>query len=117
MNEQAGPEYQMQEKCLLVTTSCPDQATANTLAHALVETKLAACVQISAPVTSLYTWEGKVCQETEVVLQLKCLARHYEKVEHKLLSLHPYEVPELIATEIHTGSAAYLAWIKETTLS
>ncbi|MCG9712504.1 divalent-cation tolerance protein CutA [Shewanella insulae] len=107
----------MQEKCLLVTTSCPDNETASTLARALVEAKLAACIQISAPVTSLYTWEGEVCQETEVSLQIKCLARHYDKLEQTLLSLHPYQVPELIATEIHTGSAAYLAWIKETSLS
>ncbi|MCL1142126.1 divalent-cation tolerance protein CutA [Shewanella gaetbuli] len=102
---------------LLILSSCPDAASANIIAKQLVEHKLAACVQVSAEITSTYIWEDEVCQSTEVQLQIKCLACQYHAIEQLLIQLHPYEVPELIATPITHGLAPYLTWIKETTQS
>lgn len=105
----------MLDTYLLVMTSCPDDATARTIAHDVVDAKLAACAQISAPMTSVYRWQGKVCQESEVSLSFKCHQSLYPQLAEKIIALHPYDVPELIATEIVQGSPAYLDWIKETT--
>ncbi|MCG9695601.1 divalent-cation tolerance protein CutA [Shewanella sp. Isolate11] len=100
---------------LLVMTTCPDQQSASKLARALVDAKLAACVQVSSAVTSVYQWQGEVCEEQEFALQIKCHQQRYDELAEMINRLHPYEVPELIATQIVSGSTAYLDWIKETT--
>lgn len=105
----------MNDTCLLVMTSCPDKETADKIARSIVNTKLAACVQISAPVTSVYMWQSELCQEQEFSLQIKCHNRHYDELAKLIISMHPYDVAELIAIEIAKGSSAYLDWIKETT--
>ncbi|WP_394201382.1 divalent-cation tolerance protein CutA [Shewanella waksmanii] len=107
----------MKQTCLVVCTSCPDMATAETIATALIQAKLGACVHINGPITSLYMWQGEMCNDQEFQLQIKCLESHYADIEALITQLHPFDVPELIATEITHGSAAYLDWIKETTLS
>ncbi|MCH1932317.1 divalent-cation tolerance protein CutA, partial [Shewanella sp. A25] len=63
----------MQQQYLMVSTSCPDEVQARRIAKALVEAKLAACVHFSAPILSIYAWEGKICEEEEMSLQIKCL--------------------------------------------
>ncbi|GIU23646.1 divalent-cation tolerance protein CutA [Shewanella sp. MBTL60-007] len=105
----------MQNEFLLVITTSPSQEQAKTLAHELVKAKLAACVQISQAVTSVYEWQGQVCEEQEFTLHIKCLALHYDAVEQLLSKLHPYDVPELIALPVTQGLPAYFDWIKETT--
>ncbi|WP_110455820.1 divalent-cation tolerance protein CutA [Shewanella algidipiscicola] len=105
----------MHDTCLLVMTTCPNQDSAIAIARALVDARLAACVQLSAPVTSVYLWQGNLYEEQEISLQIKCPSQAYDEVAELILTLHPYDVPELIATEIAYGSAAYLDWIKETT--
>ena len=105
----------MHDTYLLVITTCPDKQNADNIAQALVNAKLAACVQTSAPVTSVYLWKGDLCQEQEFSLQIKCHAQDYNELAKLILSMHPYDVPELIALEIANGSPAYLDWIKETT--
>ncbi|MGS0675719.1 divalent-cation tolerance protein CutA [Shewanella sp. 0m-4] len=105
----------MQNEFLLVITSCPSEEQAKTLARELVKNKLAACVQISQGITSVYEWQGDLCEEQEFSLQIKCLAQHYSAIEHTLSKLHPYDVPELIAVPVTQGLPAYFDWIKETT--
>lgn len=107
----------MKADYLLIFSTCPDKATADIIAHALINAKLAACVQISQPITSVYDWDNQVCQSQEVQLQIKCLALHYQAIEQLVIQLHPYAVPELIAAPICHGLAPYLTWIKETTQS
>jgi periplasmic divalent cation tolerance protein len=122
----------MEADYLLIFSTCPDKATADSIAQALINAKLAACVQISQPIVSVYYWDNQVCQSQEVQLQIKCRALHYQAIEQLqikcralhyqaieqlVIQLHPYEVPELIATPITHGLAPYLTWIKETTQS
>ncbi|QQX80798.1 divalent-cation tolerance protein CutA [Shewanella sp. KX20019] len=105
----------MDNEFLLVITTSPDEALAKCLAHSLMKAKLAACVQISSAVTSVYEWQGDICEEKEFCLQIKCLAKHYAAIETAVLELHPYDVPELIAIPVTRGLPAYFDWIKETT--
>ncbi|MCE9687610.1 divalent-cation tolerance protein CutA [Shewanella sp. AS16] len=106
----------MQTEFLLVLTTCPDTEQANALAKALVQAGVAACVQISPGLTSVYHWQGELCESREAGLQIKCAAGRYAELERLVLELHPYQVPELIALPVSHGLPAYLDWIKETTL-
>lgn len=106
----------MQDEFLLVITSCPTQELASDLARLLVKSRLAACAQISSPMTSVYEWEGEICEETELSLQIKCLALNYSEIETKIKQLHPYEVPEIIAIPLSHGLPNYLKWIREVTI-
>ncbi|MGE6317017.1 divalent-cation tolerance protein CutA [Shewanella baltica] len=105
----------MQHQYLMVSTTCPNEVQANTLARALVESRIAACVHISSPIRSIYTWEGKICEEQEFSLQIKCLQSRYSELEQLVLRLHPYQVPEIIAVPVTHGLPAYLDWIKDNT--
>jgi periplasmic divalent cation tolerance protein len=96
---------------LLVVTNCPDEAVADRIALALVEQKLAACVNRLTPVDSIYRWQGKVERATEVPLLIKTTRERYGELEHAIRQLHPYEVPEIIALPIEFGHAPYLRWI------
>ena len=100
---------------VIITTTCPTEQCATSIATSLVEQKLAACAQISPPITSIYRWEGEVCEELEYRLELKCQHGHFEQICQQIESLHPYELPEIIAQPIKLGSTAYLNWIKEST--
>lgn len=100
---------------LLVFSSFPDQQTALDVADTLVAENLAACVQVSAPMTSIYRWQGEICRESEVALQLKCHRRVYPELAHRLVELHPYDIPELLAVAATEGLPAYLDWIKDNT--
>jgi len=96
---------------LVVLTSCPDEATAARIARDLVESKLAACVNRIPAVHSTYRWQDQVCDEPEVLLVIKTLATQYEALEMRLKSLHPYEVPEIIALAVERGVPGYLSWL------
>ncbi|NJD26533.1 MAG: divalent-cation tolerance protein CutA [Betaproteobacteria bacterium] len=101
---------------LLVLTNCPDQATADTIAQALVRSRLAACVNILAPARSLYRWQGAVESATEIPLLIKSTAAAYPALEARLRELHPYEVPEIVAVPVERGLPAYLNWVAAETL-
>jgi periplasmic divalent cation tolerance protein len=107
----------MSTTALMVLTTCPDKAMADAIAKRLIETGLAACVQLGHSVESYYAWQGEVCQSVEVPLQIKCLAVHYHAIEQVIVELHSYQVPEIIALPIEQGLTTYLQWIKETTKS
>lgn len=96
---------------LLVLTNVPDAATAEKLAHALVEARAAACVNVLAPCRSIYRWQGAVETATEIPLLIKTTAASYPKVEEIVRTQHPYALPELIASPITNGLPAYLDWL------
>lgn len=100
---------------LLVLSNLPDQASAETLAHTLVEGKLAACVNILAPCTSIYHWQGKTEQASEIPVLIKTTAEAYPALEVAICAAHPYELPEIVQVPISGGLPAYIQWlIRET---
>ncbi|WP_078854939.1 divalent-cation tolerance protein CutA [Streptomyces sp. NRRL F-5135] len=98
---------------VLTTTDSAEKAEA--LARGAIEARLAACAQISAPVTSVYRWEGAIETAQEWQILFKTTAAGYEALEAHLSAAHDYDVPEIIATPVVRGSAAYLSWVTEET--
>ena len=85
------------------------------LARAIVSARLAACVNVVGGVRSIYTWKGEVCDDAEALMVAKTRAELFEALWQKIVELHPYEVPEVIALPIAAGHAPYLAWLEEST--
>jgi len=100
---------------IIVFTNVPDRAVGRRIAEALIAGKLAACVNILAECTSIYRWQGAVETAAEFPLMIKTRAEMYEDVEALIRSLHPYELPEIIAVPVEAGSPAFLDWIKTQT--
>lgn len=100
---------------LLVLTNVPEQALAQSLARTLVEQGLAACVNILAPVASVYRWQGKVEHASEIPLLIKTTQARYAEVEQAICRAHPYDVPEIVALPVTAGLPAYLQWMREET--
>jgi periplasmic divalent cation tolerance protein len=100
---------------ILVFTNLPDRAAAMDLARKLVDERLAACVNVLGDCTSVYRWEGRNESVTEVPVLIKTLAQHYARLEQLIKSVHPYELPEIIAVPISSGLPAYLKWVAEET--
>lgn len=100
-------------KYIQILTTTPDQDTAEKLANTLVDEALAACVQIVGPVKSIYRWKGKKESADEYLCQIKTQFELYEKVEDRIVKLHPYEVPEIIAFVIEKGYDKYLDWLAD----
>lgn len=99
----------------LVLSTCPDPHTADVLARALVEERLAACINVLPGIVSTYRWQGAVERGEEVLLLIKTTADRQDALVARLQALHPYELPEAIAVEAVGGLAAYLAWVAEQT--
>lgn len=102
-------------KYLMVLSTSPDLMTAEKIANELVVDYLAACVQIIPAVKSFYRWQGKLDNSEEYLMLIKTVADKYDEIESKIKSLHPYELPEIIAVPITTGSSDYLSWIDDNT--
>lgn len=102
---------------LLCLSTCPDGETAARIARALVEERLAACVNRVPGVTSMYRWRGEIHDDAEVLLLIKTTRDRFDALRARLPELHPYEVPELVALEITGGLASYLDWISAETKS
>ena len=98
---------------IIILSTAGSQAEAQTIARELVERRLAACVNIIAPVGSIYRWQDKVESATEWLLLVKTRAENFPSVRDAIKELHSYEVPECIALGIEDGSAGYLSWISE----
>jgi periplasmic divalent cation tolerance protein len=96
---------------LLVLTNLPDVASAQKLAHTLIEGRAAACVSVLAACRSTYRWQGTVEIADEIPLLIKTTAARYPLVEEIVRTQHPYDVPELIAIPITYGLPAYLGWL------
>lgn len=97
----------------LVLTTCSDAESAQTIARALVEERLAACVNILPPMQSIYRWHGQIESASEQLLMIKIRRGDYSSVEQRIRQLHSYELPEVIAVPILTGLPAYLAWLSD----
>jgi periplasmic divalent cation tolerance protein len=93
----------------------PDKDQATALARALVDEGLAACVNIVPGVRSIYRWEGKTHEDDEVLCLVKTRPAVFERARDRILALHPYDVPEILAFEVDDGSAAYLQWLRTST--
>ena len=98
----------------LILNTCPDQQTADNIATALVEQGLAACVNIVPGIQSVYRWQGKIERQEEVLLLIKARADAFSTISARIVELHPYELPEVIAVTIGNGLQPYLDWINET---
>jgi periplasmic divalent cation tolerance protein len=97
----------------IVLTTAGSQGEAREIARALVERRLAACVNIVALVESVYRWQGKVENAQEWLLIIKTTARAFSKVREAICELHSYDLPECVLLSIEDGSKAYLDWIAE----
>ena len=97
----------------LVLTTTGSREEAQRIAHALVERRLAACVNIVPGIESIYRWQEKIEQAHEWLLLIKTTGEAFEHVRDAIEALHSYDVPECICLEIEDGSAAYLKWLSE----
>jgi len=96
---------------LIVLCSCPEAAIAERIASTLVEERLAACVNHIPGIVSTYRWQGKVEREQEFLLLIKTSSERFDALRERIIDLHPYELPEVIAVDIALGHAPYLAWL------
>jgi periplasmic divalent cation tolerance protein len=101
---------------LLVMTSLPDKGAAQALAKRLIDAHLAACVQIQLGVQSIYRWEGRVCEEQEVVLVAKTTAEQWPAISAFIKQNHPYDVPEITAQPITHSDTDYARWVVAETM-
>ena len=95
----------------LILTTCPDDDSAEQLATALVEGRLAACVNIVPGIRSIYRWQGEIVKDGEVLLVIKSRSEHFAQLKEAILQRHPYELPEVIVVSVSDGHMPYLAWI------
>jgi periplasmic divalent cation tolerance protein len=99
---------------IVVLVTCGSAREAGRIAQALVEARLAACVNtLNAPIRSVYRWKGKIEAAREFLLLVKTSRKHFGALRRTVTCLHSYDVPEIIALPIVTGSPAYLQWIAE----
>ena len=98
---------------LLVLVTAPNEDEARRIANALVEERLAACVNIVGAIESVYRWEGQVTTDRETLLIIKTTDDRYEDLEQRVKELHSYSTPEVIAFKIERGSSEYLSWLRD----
>ncbi len=100
---------------VFITVSSPEEG--EKIGKALVEKRLAACVNIIPGLRSIYRWEGKICDDRELLLIAKTTEELFKELEQEVKSQHSYKVPEIIALQIVNGSEDYLSWIDENTVN
>ncbi len=98
-----------------VHTTIDSKEAAQKIAEAIVSKRLAACVQVSGPITSTYWWQGKIEQAEEWVCTAKTQRALYSKLEQAIRAAHSYDVPEILAVDVIAGNAAYLDWVAQET--
>jgi periplasmic divalent cation tolerance protein len=98
-------------EAVIVLTTAPDAKHAEDIARRLVEQRLAACVNVCAPMISYYRWKGAIERDEEHQLVIKTVAAQVDAVEACIKALHPYEVPELLVIPIVDGGRSYLDWL------
>jgi periplasmic divalent cation tolerance protein len=97
---------------IVVFCTAPSAEEAKTIARILVDERMAACAQIVPGMTSLYVWEGKPCEESEVLMLLKTRRRLFDALAERIRGLHSYRVPEIVAVPVSDGSPPYLRWME-----
>ena len=100
---------------VVVFVTAPNADVATTIARTLVSEKLAACVNIVPGLRSIYSWQGKMYDEAEILCIVKTRQALFPALRDRVTALHPYDVPEIIALPISDGSAPYLAWLQHET--
>ena len=100
---------------VVVLMPAPDTDVAGRIANTLVDEKLVACANILPGLRSIYRWEGKRCDEAEVLCLMKTRLDLFPALRDRIATLHPYQVPEIIALPLAAGSAPYLDWIRQST--
>ena len=100
---------------ILVYCTVPNDFSANLIANSLVDEQLAACVNIIDGVTSVYRWEGQVQADKELLLVIKTAKSKFEQLKSRILALHEYSIPEIIAVPVEMGHEEYLKWIADST--
>ena len=93
--------------------TCPDEACAKQIGASLVRLQLVACVNILPGMTSLYRWEGKVEEASEVVFIAKAKREHYDEIAQRFSKLHPYDEPALVVLDVDDGLPGYLSWVMQ----
>ncbi|MCX7679339.1 MAG: divalent-cation tolerance protein CutA [Spirochaetes bacterium] len=106
----------MQTNEIVILCTVPNEVVAENIARMLVENKIAACVNIVPNLVSIYSWKGQVCRDSELLCIIKSKAELFEKIETAIKSVHPYEIPEIIALPIIKGHAPYISWIYDVTI-
>ena len=101
----------MKSKAIVVLSTCPDPETARGLAADLVENGLAACVNIVPGLTSVYRWEGRTEESPECLMLIKTTPEGMARLRQRIVDLHPYELPEIVAVPVVDGLPAYLDWV------
>ena len=96
----------------VVLTAFPNEELAKQMARNLLEKKLAACVQLF-PINSFYWWDDKICDDSEIMLFIKCNKKHYAQIEAAIIEKHTYETPEIIMIPVNAGFSKYLGWIDD----
>jgi periplasmic divalent cation tolerance protein len=109
----ASPDHPADFVVVLMTA--PDAEVAGRIANTLVDEKLVACVNILSGLRSIYRWENKLCDESEVLCLMKTRLNLFPALRDRIATLHPYQVPEIIALPLAAGSALYLAWVRQST--
>lgn len=102
---------------IVVLVTVGSEQEAETIATALLEERLAACVSVTSPVRSLYRWEGRIADDREWQLIIKTQARLFEALAARVRALHSYDVPEIIALPVLAGTTDYVDWIQNETKS
>ena len=100
---------------IAVLVTCPNRKVGEKIGRALVEDRLAACVNVVPGLTSIYRWHEKLCQDREVLLIVKTRRTKFAQLARRVTSLHPYSVPEILAVSVARGDSAYLALVREST--
>ena len=105
----------MTHEYVMVLTTLPADADGTAFARSLVEERLAACVNVLAPMESVYTWDGNIETESERQLVIKTTRERVVALWDRVRELHPYDVPEFLVLPIVDGNDAYLRWVAEST--
>lgn len=113
VNSASGEKVQGAAAIVLTTIGADADAVA--LARTLVEERLAACVNVLPPMSSVYRWKGQLEHDREQQLVIKTTAGRVAALEARLRALHPYEMPEFLVIRVDEGSATYLGWLREST--
>ena len=111
MKPETAPRLEDARDALVVLVTCPDEPTAAAIARTVVEEGLAACVNVSGEIRSIYRWRGNVEEAGERLLLVKARADALEALARRILDLHPYEVPEILALPVALGHRPYLDWL------
>ena len=99
-------------QCIVVLCTCPEGDTAERLARALVDERLAACVNRLPGIVSTFSWQGRVEEEPETLLLVKSTMARLEALQERIKALHPYELPEVVAVPVVGGLDGYLDWVR-----